>query len=197
MSATIARVSGDNSLRRLTAGRDRMGFLTSRRLLRSTMANTLAVPATKDLERKLTRTAPPPLKITKREGAIRQIESAIEAFWRGDFDVVITLALAAEGMAGPCEDSLFAKQIADVPVGFNPKEWRSIVNSERDWLKHPNIDVLGAETTIDAHDASYAIARALSRWDEWTAPMQAFKDWYIPFVRTTAHPEQRSFSHRS
>jgi hypothetical protein len=39
-----------------------------------------------------------PLNLTKVEAAIRQVEAAIEALERGDFDVAITLAGAAEDM---------------------------------------------------------------------------------------------------
>jgi hypothetical protein len=38
------------------------------------------------------------MTLTKAEGALRQIKAAIEAFWRGDFDIAITLSGAAEGM---------------------------------------------------------------------------------------------------
>jgi hypothetical protein len=39
-----------------------------------------------------------PLKISKAEGASRQVEEAIKALERGDFDIAVTLAGAAEGM---------------------------------------------------------------------------------------------------
>src|SRR5260221_3875305 len=39
-----------------------------------------------------------PLTISKAEGASRQVEEAIKALERGDFDIAITLAGAAEGM---------------------------------------------------------------------------------------------------
>jgi uncharacterized protein (UPF0210 family) len=38
------------------------------------------------------------LKISKAEGASRQVEKAIKALERGDFDIAVTLAGAAEGM---------------------------------------------------------------------------------------------------
>lgn len=38
------------------------------------------------------------LRLTKVQGATRQTNAAIEAFARGDFDIAITLAGAAEGM---------------------------------------------------------------------------------------------------
>ena len=40
-----------------------------------------------------------PVQITKVEAATRQVEAAIEAFRKGDFDIAITLAGAAEGIA--------------------------------------------------------------------------------------------------
>ncbi|TAZ71104.1 hypothetical protein ELH72_29715 (plasmid) [Rhizobium ruizarguesonis] len=126
---------------------------------------------------------PKSLKVTKRDAAVRQITAAIEAFWQGNYDISVTLALAAEGMAEPDGGSLFAKQIADLPPGISRREWIAIVNSERDWLKHPTTDILGEEITIELNVAGYAIARALRRWPEWTPPMSEFKLWYMDYLR--------------
>ena len=39
-----------------------------------------------------------PLTLTKAQAPVRQVEAAIHALIRGDFDIAITLACAAEGM---------------------------------------------------------------------------------------------------
>lgn len=129
------------------------------------------------------REPPEYIEVTKREAAIRQIVRAIDAFWKGEYDVSITLALAAEGMAGQSNDSLFARQIAHLPDGFTKREWVSIVNGERDWLKHPTTEILGQEIKIEWHAAGFAIARALHRWPGWTDSMNEFKLWYIDRLR--------------
>jgi hypothetical protein len=92
-----------------------------------------------------------PLIITKVGGATRQTEAAIDAFFRGDFDIAITLAGAAEGMierGGPhlwaylldtqrVRDRLTVLEGQEAEV-VERKPWVSVLNGERDWLKHPS-----------------------------------------------------------
>ena len=79
------------------------------------------------------------LTLTKIEGATRQTEAAIEAFVRGDFDIAITLAGAAEGMLERDGPHMFSF-LRDASRGddVKKKDWIATLNMERDWLKHPS-----------------------------------------------------------
>jgi hypothetical protein len=119
------------------------------------------------------------MTLTKAEGALRQINAAIEAFWRGDFDIAVTLSGAAEGMLERKEAHLFlhirdAPQVQHVPK----KEWIETLNQERDWLKHNNSD---DSATMEIHRAAAAfmIARAASKLENWPLQIEEFKDWLI------------------
>ena len=81
-----------------------------------------------------------PLNLTKIEAATRQVEAAIDALGRGDFDIAITLAGAAEDMFDRPGLHLFA-YLRDHPKVQHldqKKEWVPALNLERNWLKHPN-----------------------------------------------------------
>jgi hypothetical protein len=128
-----------------------------------------------------------PLIITKVEGATRQTEAAIEAFFRGDFDIAITLAGAAEGMIerdGPhlwtyLLDAQRVQERLTILEGHQAelverKPWISALNDERDWLKHPS----GAETlVIERAAAAIIISRAASKLEKWTPRMEEFRVW--------------------
>jgi hypothetical protein len=119
------------------------------------------------------------LEITKTEGASRQVEAAIAALMRGDFDIAVTLAGAAEGMLAREGVHLFpflrdSSQVMDVPQ----KDWISVLNRERDWLKHST----RGETqtlTLSNFEAALMIARAASKLETWSPLMEDFKDWFI------------------
>jgi hypothetical protein len=119
------------------------------------------------------------LTITKIDGATRQTEAAIEALVRGDFDIAITLAGAAEGMLerdGPHMFSFLrdSPRVHDV----EKKSWIAALNNERDWLKHPN----GPETLLlEQEHAAFMIARAASKLEveNWTPRMEEFKKWLL------------------
>jgi hypothetical protein len=131
------------------------------------------------------------LTITKVEGAIRQIEAAIRALVSGDFDVAITLAGAAEDMVEQPKSHLF-KFFLDSPElqQFDKALRISVLNRERDWLKHVTPD--GPLTlTIQCGDAAFMIARALSKIDQWTPPMQEFKNWYMDNLSRLEHAGDR------
>jgi hypothetical protein len=120
------------------------------------------------------------LSLTKIEAATRQTEAAIEAFVRGDFDIAITLAGAAEGMIERDGLHMFAF-LRDSPrvQDVEKKEWISTLNSERDWLKHSN----GPETLrIEREHAAIMIARAASKLEKWTPRMEEFKEWLLKNV---------------
>jgi hypothetical protein len=121
------------------------------------------------------------LTLTKVQGATRQTEAAIEAFVRGDFDIAITLAGAAEGMLereGPHMFS-FLRDSRRVQRVDEKKTWIATLNVERDWLKHPH----GTETLhLEQGDAAIMIARAASKLDKWTPRMDEFKVWLLAHV---------------
>jgi hypothetical protein len=120
------------------------------------------------------------LSLTKIEGATRQTEAAIEAFARGDFDIAITLAGAAEGMLerdGPHMFSFLrdSPRVRDV----EKKIWITALNVERDWLKHPS----GPQTLVlERGHAAIMITRAASKIKKWTSRMEEFKVWIVEHV---------------
>jgi hypothetical protein len=127
--------------------------------------------------KKIHRMEPPddPLTLTKIQGATRQIDAAIDAFVRGDFDIAITLAGAAEGMIERDGLHMFAF-LRDSPRVQDVKkaDWISTLNLELYWLKHPS----GPDTLqIERADAAFVIARAASKLEKWTPQMEDFKVW--------------------
>jgi hypothetical protein len=92
------------------------------------------------------------LTISKAEGASRQVEEAIKALERGDFDIAVTLAGAAEGMLERSGRHLWAFMLRS-PQGaaFDKKELIAHLNAERDWLKHGGVD--DTKTLTRAHAA--------------------------------------------
>jgi len=58
---------------------------------------------------------------------------------------------------------------------FDKKQWISILNMERDWLKH------GGEPTMDiaCSSAAFMVARAASKIENWTPKMVEFKIWLL------------------
>lgn len=115
------------------------------------------------------------LRLTKVQGATRQTNAAIEAFARGDFDIAITLAGAAEGMIKWKGRHLFTF-LRDSPgvqhVGRNT--WIATLNVERDWLKHPS----GSRVLrLEREHAAIMIARAASKLARWSPQMREFKTW--------------------
>ena len=136
------------------------------------------------------------LVLTKQEAALRQIEAACEAFWNGDFDICITLSGAAEGMAPEPDGALLRRLAYDPrrPPHLSQKEWVSILNQGRDWLKHvtPHFD---DTIELDAGDAAHALMRAMQRWEPWSESMQAAKRWYLgrvaEFIESQRRTEER------
>ena len=117
------------------------------------------------------------LALTKVRAATRQTDEAIRAMQRGDLDIAITLAGAAEGMLKREGSHLF-QFLRDSPkvAHLERKEWVAVLNRERDWLKH----VEGADAIeLNAREAAAMIARAASKLEEWTPLMECFKSWYL------------------
>jgi hypothetical protein len=119
------------------------------------------------------------MTLTKAEGALRQTNAAIEAFWRGDFDIAITLSGAAEGMLERKEAHLFLHMRDALQVQHvSEKEWIGTLNQERDWLKHSNCE---HPATLEIHrrTAAFMIARAASKLEGWPPQIQEFRDWLV------------------
>ena len=123
-----------------------------------------------------------PLDLTKAQGAVRQLEAAIHSFVRGDFDIAITLAGAAEGMFDRKGRHLFAFT-RDHPKasGVERKKWIAHLNRDRDWLKHPS----GPDRLqIERFSAAVAITRAATKLEakDWTPLIGQFREWYIVHI---------------
>jgi hypothetical protein len=122
------------------------------------------------------------LSLTKAGAAYRQTEAAIEAFVRGDFDIAITLAGAAEGTLDRDGPHMFPF-LRDTPrvKGVPRKDWIATLNMERDWLKHTS----GPEQLTLGHwEAAFMIARAMSKLEKWTPRMEEFKEWLVANIET-------------
>ena len=117
------------------------------------------------------------LKLSLAEAATRQANAAIAALEQGMFDVAMTLAGAAEGMIERDGPHMFQWLRSAPPARehFSQREWTSILNMERDWLKHGG----AAEMTIDRASAAFMIARAISKLEKWTPKMDEFKIWLV------------------
>ncbi|PDT86901.1 hypothetical protein CO669_28485 [Bradyrhizobium sp. Y36] len=121
-----------------------------------------------------------PLNLTLTQAASRQVEAAIGALERGRFEVALTLAGAAEGMIKRDGHHLFVA-LRDNPQAkertAEKKDWISLLNRERDWLKHGGDDAM----TVECFDAAMMIARALSKLEanDWTPRMEDFRKWFL------------------
>jgi len=115
------------------------------------------------------------LKLTLVEAATRQTDAAIDALQRGDYDVAVTLAGAAEGMIERDGPHMFAylRDNPKVQGKFSKKEWIANLNREVYWLKHGGPDAM----EIKCADAAFLIARAASKLEEWTPKMEEFRVW--------------------
>lgn len=122
----------------------------------------------------------------KTEAAINQIEGAIHALQAGQFDLSITLSGAAEGMMLSPPENLdtFQQILAQLPIDRSKKEWITILNMERDWLKHPTIQ-MPELMEIHVFEVSWSIVRACVRIpnNRWTPLMEDFKLWFLKYQR--------------
>jgi hypothetical protein len=117
------------------------------------------------------------LHLTHVDAASRQVDAAVDALERGDFDIALTLAGAAEGMIERTGLHMFGelKKSPKALARFSQKEWITILNTERDWLKHGGAPAM----KIDCASAAFMIARAASKLENWTPRMTKFKIWLL------------------
>jgi hypothetical protein len=119
-----------------------------------------------------------PLKISETEGASRQVEAAIKALERGDFDIAVTLAGAAEGMLERSGHHLWSFLLESPgAAAFDKRELINFLNAELYWLKHPTPSAGDTKTFTRAH-ATIMIARAMSKLETWSPRMNRFKRWF-------------------
>ena len=119
-----------------------------------------------------------PLKISKAEAASRQVEEAIKALERGDFDIAVTLAGAAEGMLKRSGHHMWSFMLQSPKAAeFDKQKLIEFLNAERDWLKHPTPSAGATKTFTRAH-AAFMIMRAMSKLETWSPRMKRFKRWY-------------------
>lgn len=117
------------------------------------------------------------LNLTLVEAATRQTDAAIDAVQRGDYDIALTLAGAAEGMIERAGPHMFAR-LRDSPRvegKVSNKEWIATLNRERDWLKHGG----QSKMEIECADAAFMITRAATKLETWTPKMEEFKAWLM------------------
>jgi hypothetical protein len=117
------------------------------------------------------------LNLTLVEAATRQTEAAINALQRGDYDVAVTLAGAAEGMIQRAGPYMFAhlRDSRKAEERMSRKEWIATLNRELYWLKHGGQN----EMAIECADAAFLIARAASKLEKWTPKMDEFRVWLM------------------
>lgn len=128
--------------------------------------------------------------LTKAEAARRHIEAAIAAFDRGLFDVAITLAGAAEGIApegmgrNQPNPTLF-EALRDHPQlereGIEKNEWKKFLNRERNWLKHDAGPEHPPTMEFDQSSAAIMLVRAITKaqreFGVQSKAIDAFRDW--------------------
>ena len=109
------------------------------------------------------------LTISKIEGARRQVDEAIKALERGDFDIAITLAGAAEGMLETTDLSAAVRKEAEA-AGMED------TSDALGWLNYPGV----TENYAFSSDlAAEMIMYAVSKIDRasWTPLMHEFEFW--------------------
>jgi hypothetical protein len=138
------------------------------------------------------RPTPTSIVLTKAEAALRHIEAAIAAFDRGLFDVAITLAGAAEGMAPDPPTATLFEAFRDHPQlateGIERKKWITFLNAERNWLKHTGAGPEHPPTMVfDQSSAAIMLVRAISRaqpaFGFQSEAIEAFRVWVIDDLR--------------
>jgi hypothetical protein len=119
--------------------------------------------------------------VTKKQAALRHINAAILHFHAREYECAITLIGAAEDLIGNVNSvHLWEVLKNERPDGHSEKEWATILNATRDWLKHATAQ-LGDEREITQFEAMIIIFRAVykffARYNEVTRDMEHFYEW--------------------
>jgi len=110
------------------------------------------------------------------KAAVREVHAAIAAFYKGDYDICITLAGAAEQMYSERKGTDAFSFFRDHPKAgaLNKEEFKLMLNQERDWLKHPTPDRKGP-CSFGPPEAAFMLVRAMSKLKYWSDSMNAIK----------------------
>jgi hypothetical protein len=120
--------------------------------------------------------------VTKKQAATAQIHAAIAHLYAKQYECAITLACAAEDLIGDAKPShLWTVLMARRPQDHSEREWATMLNETRDWLKHPT-EGLGNERDIEEFETVIMLIRAVSKYaarfdDEYTHEMEEFVVW--------------------
>jgi hypothetical protein len=117
------------------------------------------------------------------DAAIEQIDAAIVHFYSGEYACAITLAGAAEDqIVRKEEDHIWERLKRKVPAGESEKQWMSIFNETRNWLKHATPEMKN-ERYIEEFDCVFMLLRATSKisahYLRTSIVMDHFKVWCI------------------
>jgi len=119
--------------------------------------------------------------VTKKQAALRHINAAILLFHAKEYECAITLIGAAEDLIGDV-DSVHLWEVLknERPDGHSEKEWTTILNMTRDWLKHATAQS-GEAREITQFEAMIMIIRGIykftARYNKATRDMEHFYEW--------------------
>jgi hypothetical protein len=135
--------------------------------------------------------------LSNAEASLRHIEAAILAFEEEQFDVVITLAGAAEGMAPTAATPSYFPIIQDDPkigaAGMTKKELRDEwLNAARNWLRHAGEN---SPSTCEFHRFAAAemlvraITKAQAAFGFQSTTIDAFIETFRRSWKIDVHPK--------
>jgi hypothetical protein len=129
----------------------------------------------------------PSIDTTKQLAALRQIRAAIEHFHKQEFECVVTLAGAAEGLLWPTDAPHLFKGMKE---GMSLEDQEKIdLNLVINWLKHSSspdaITVTEVETVIVLQRA---ITKFIAVYRKISPQMDAFLGW----ARDNGYPVPRA-----
>jgi hypothetical protein len=120
----------------------------------------------------------PDVQTTKQLASLRQIRAAIEHFHKQEFERVITLAAAAEGLLPPTNDPHLFR---DFKRRLTPEEYKELnFNLVINWLKHYNAED-PEPVRISEFEAVIMLVRAITKfiavYHRSTKGMEDFLTW--------------------
>jgi len=115
------------------------------------------------------------IKTTKQLAATRQIQAAIEHFWKDEYECAIILAAAAEGLLPDTDEPHIFSVLRKNPA-FKNLDINRIIT----WLKHPTPNEPN-NASISEFEAAFIIMRALTKLyaihEQGTEEMLEFGRW--------------------
>jgi hypothetical protein len=131
-------------------------------------------------------TTPVPIDTHIRLASMRQIHSAIEHLYRGDYECAITLAGAAEGILPETWKPHFRQKVKELSKSLEIKEEGGAIGSNDyiNWLKHGTLVKKGPRfetATIPAEESVVTVWRAVTKYnavyDDLSPQMLSFMRW--------------------